>query len=284
MNVVSATGLVSWSVIPWNDDELSADDDQGFHSTRKTQSSPLRHKQHLYNSPAPANLRRQVGYQSRFPVMDPFGDIPSSPSPYSPSPIASGSKPYEQPMGNSMFPVRQYLSPQLAHHFDHLTTTSPALLQGILPLVEEPHVTIHEYGPHDGPPGTSVIILCDVNFPSTPPPSNGESSSPVVSPVIRSANKALRVVFGQYPVQTAVQSIMEPARSGAGQLCRLTATVPVLPNKGVAAIGRAGRVPMYVQVLSETHAVIDTICVGDFIYTTTGSRGETLGSYRSKAE
>ncbi|CAD6577896.1 MAG: hypothetical protein TREMPRED_002058 [Tremellales sp. Tagirdzhanova-0007] len=178
-----------------------------------------------------------------------------------------------------MFPVRPYMSPQLAHHFDHLTTTSPALLQGTLPQVEESHVIIHEYGPHDGPIGTSVIVLCDVNFPSTPPPSNEESSSPVESPKNSSANKALRVVFGQCPVQTAVHSFMEPARSGAGQLCRLTATVPNLSSTGGAAIGRAGQIPMYVQVLSETHAVIETIFVGEFIYTTTGSRGPPYSAF-----
>ena len=273
--VVSNAGLLPRSVILWNDDGPKADEDQGMYDTQPTQNPPLRHSQHPYLSSAPAGPRRQVAYQSRSPGMDPFTESPSSPTPYSPSPIASGSKHYQHSMKNTMFPVRPYMSPQLAHHFDHLTTTSPALLQGTLPQVEESHVIIHEYGPHDGPIGTSVIVLCDVNFPSTPPPSNEESSSPVESPKNSSANKALRVVFGQCPVQTAVHSFMEPARSGAGQLCRLTATVPNLSSTGGAAIGRAGQIPMYVQVLSETHAVIETIFVGEFIYTTTGSRGET---------
>lgn len=118
-----------------------------------------------------------------------------------------------------------------------------------------------------------LTVKCDV-FPPTPPPSNSEGSPPIPSPAPPSRGKALRVVFGQHPVQTAVNLLMTEAGIGPGQLCQLTAIVPSWSTTGAAAVGRSNRVPVYVQVLAETHAIVETVMMGEFAYTSTGQRGE----------
>jgi hypothetical protein len=219
--------------------------------------------------------------------MDPFMPPLSPPSPYPPSsprlssssyyylPPASTS--YQPSMSSTVIPSRPYISPHLSYQFDSLTTTSPALLQNsMLPMHEDQHLIVHEYGPQEGSQGAQIAIKCDVNFPATPPPSHAESSSLGPLPVRSSAGKALRVVFGQHPVQTTVHLLMAQARIGPGQLCQLTATVPSWSSTGAAGMGRSNRVPVYVQVLAETHAIVETVMMGEFAYTSTGPRGERL--------
>ena len=208
----------------------------------------------------------------------------SPPSPYpSSSPGPSASNSYHPSSG--IVPNRPYMSPYLSQHFDALSTSSPALLQNdMLPMLEDQHVIVHEFGPQEGTQGTQLIIRCDINLPSTPPASNAEGSSPLPSPVASSQGRALRVVFGQHPVQTAVHILMAQARIGPGQLCQLTAVVPSWTSTRAAAIGRSNRVPVYVQVLAENHAIVETVMLGEFAYTATGPRGELSNLRASVAD
>ena len=69
---------------------------------------------------------------------------------------------------------------------------------------------------------------------------------------------------------------MATAKSAPGQLCQLTAVAPSWSSTGIAGAGRANRVAVYVQVLAETHVIVETIMVGEFTYSSTGQRGQLI--------
>jgi hypothetical protein len=204
-----------------------------------------------------------------------YHDPPSPPSPYITSSPTLSRKAH---VTSSMIPPLPYDSPHLSHQFESLGTTSPAFMQP--PILSNPidptspplahqHIASHEFTPREGSPGTQIVVKCDVIFPPTPPLAHLDgSTSEDTSP---SQGKALRVVFGSHPVQTAVHVLMSTGRSGAGQFCQLTATVPSWSSVGLT--GRNNSVAVYVQVLAETHAIVETIFLGDFYYTASSARG-----------
>lgn len=196
---------------------------------------------------------------------------PSPPSPYSPHtpvPNAVASTSYQTlapPSGQQRQPQQQYISP---NYYDQVPTASPSMLTlAVLPQVEENHVLIHELQPTDGAQGTQMTIKCDVNFPPSPPPSNSGNSPPENT---SSHGRALRVVFGTHPVQTQVM-VLNSANGDGGQLCQLNATVPSWSSTGAATMGRGSRIPVYVQVLDGSHAIVETVHSGEFTYSTMGS-------------
>lgn len=162
-----------------------------------------------------------------------------------------------------------YMSPHLSHQFDTLTTASPVLLsQPVVPssTPSERWVTCLEYSSQEGPPGTMIDIRCEVNFPPSPPNSPNHPGGV-------SRGRALRVVFGIHPVQTAVQTYTDQNRVTDGQLCQLTATVPNWSSTGATPSGQGFRVTVAVQVMAD-QLVVDHIPIGDFTYTGMGPRGE----------
>ncbi|OCF41451.1 hypothetical protein I317_04752 [Kwoniella heveanensis CBS 569] len=189
--------------------------------------------------------------------MDPFNGLPPSPSSPETSNSFSMSRPYPQ--------------------VDYTTNSHQAESSSAS------HVTVHEWGPREGQQGTQISIKCDVNFPSTtPPPRDG---SPRSTPSM-SSGKALRVVFGGHPVQTAVH-LLQTSTSQLGQSCQMVATVPSLSCTNAPVMGYGSKVNVYVQVLAENHAVIEQVPLGEFMYSGSQPRanplkrgGETLESSR----
>lgn len=57
-------------------------------------------------------------------------------------------------------------------------------------------------------------------------------------------------------------------------MCQLNAVVPSWSSTGASAMGRQNTIPVFVQVLDGSHAIIETVTMGDFSYTNTGSRGK----------
>ncbi|KAK8869715.1 hypothetical protein IAR55_000283 [Kwoniella newhampshirensis] len=231
---------------------------------------PSQHR--LYQPPTLNYSRSQYTPRSG---MDSFGLPPSPSSQFSPD-TPSTSAPYATSVGSAMLQSRPYMSPHLSGQFNELSTHSPAMLQsrpGPSSMVES-HVVVHEWGPNEGAQGTQISVKCDVNFPSSTPSSINDGSSPDPSP--RMSGKALRVVFGQHPVQTAVHLLMTPGQMGAGQMCQLSATVPSWSTTGAAGMGGGNRVQVFVQVLAENHAIVESVPLGDFIYGNGPVRGNSL--------
>lgn len=228
-------------------------------------------------------------YIPRTPGMDPnvFTAPPESPtSPFLPHTLhhagsGSSSSSY-RPMGSSYSSNHGHYLPSSTAGYDtkpqisSLGTygsipqaASPSMLTtSLLPTPDEQHVVIHESIPHEGGQGTHISIKCDVNFP-TPPPS--VAGSPTNGP--RSAGRALRVVFGNHPVQTQVM-MLSGRMAGRGQMCQLSAVVPSWSSTGASGMGRGSIIPIYVQVLDGTHAIVETIHSGEFTYLSTGPKGE----------
>lgn len=231
-------------------------------------------------------------YIPRTPGMDPslYANGPSSSpsanySPHTPTAANRGasSSNYQLqtvvPSSSRALHQQQYMSPSLPSHFDALTTEPPALSQPSMmqsnsaPLEEatHQHVTIYEHGPSEGCQGTTLTIKCDVNFPPSSPDDTSRSPGHQAS----SSGRALRVVFGQHPVQTQVMVLSnQSTASNGGQMCQLNAVVPSWSSTGASAMGRQNTIPVFVQVLDGSHAIIETVTMGDFSYTNTGSRGE----------
>ena len=235
---------------------------------------------------------------------------PSPSSPYIDSPVIPY-PPYNAPRAQPA-----YMSPALASQFDSLTTASPLMLhsQPIQLTTMDPnatnaatstnggtsfeqHVTVQEYGPSEGTQGTQIIVKCQVHFPSTPPSSNdtspqgashsvrfgGGNSGPSydgsagTSAASSSKGRAMRLVFGQHPVQTKVHLMTNSNTSNvtmAGQLCQLSATVPPWSVTGNGIKGRSNKVPIYVQVLAGGSNILETVPLGDFTYASLNSKGE----------
>nr|XP_018263729.1 uncharacterized protein I303_03601 [Kwoniella dejecticola CBS 10117]OBR85887.1 hypothetical protein I303_03601 [Kwoniella dejecticola CBS 10117] len=217
-------------------------------------------------------------YIPRTTAMDPFGMPPSPSSPYSshepnPGPSASTSTPSYQNPGSSFLPSRSYMSsPHISQQFDNLTTSTP----GLLPQAgNERPVTVYEWGPREGVQGNQIMIKADVNLPSTTPPANPDGSSPHPSPHSK-PTKALRVVFGTHPVQTAVTTLESSGGSQDGQYYQLVATAPSYSSTGAGSQGYGNKVNVSVQVLAGDFAIVETVPLGEFSYTNTGSRSNPL--------
>jgi len=204
----------------------------------------------------------RLPYSPHTPRMDHFPNPPSPSSPY----IPSSPTVYPQASTSALRPPT-YMSPHLTQQFEGMSTTSPHI--GTIPnLPDTDHttLTVHEVSPREGTQGVQMTIDCDVDFPQSP-----QSSTVDESPG-RPSGKALRVVFGAHPVQTSVHVLDHIGRSGPGQFCRLTATVPSWTNTGTG--GRSNKVAIYIQVLAESHAIMETVPMGEFTYTAMSSRGE----------
>ncbi|WWD16017.1 hypothetical protein CI109_100442 [Kwoniella shandongensis] len=246
-----------------------------YHTSASQVNLPPPISQHrLYQPPAPSYPRPQYAPRTG---MDSFGLPPSPSSQFSPD-TPNTSAPYASTVGSTLLQSRPYMSPHLSGQFNDLSTQSPAILHG-QPRpgpsnVSESHVAVHEWGPDEGTQGTQLTVKCDVNFPSSTPSSINDGSSPDPSP--RMSGKALRVVFGQHPVQTAVHLLMNSSQMGGGQLCQLSATVPSWSTTGAGGMGGGNRVQVFVQVLAENHAIIESVPLGDFVYNNGGPRGNPL--------
>lgn len=189
---------------------------------------------------------------------------PSSPfSPHTPgrsNAVASSS--YQTIATNTGIQRQQphYMSPS---YHEHVSSASPAILNAApVPHPEEHHVKVLEVHPIEGAQGTQMTIKCDVNFPPSPPASHS-GNSPPDNPA--SQGRALRVVFGTHPVQTQVM-VLNSANVDGGQTCQLNAAVPSWSSTGAATMGRGSKIPVYVQVLDGSHAIVETIWSGDFTY------------------
>ena len=213
--------------------------------------------------------------------MDPSLFAVGPPSPTSPfNPSTPGTSLYHTRVPSNQSSSRPYMSPSLAAQIDSLAAASPALLQsGILPSSDDQHVTVHEFAPQEGAQGTQLTIKCDVKIPPTPPPSRHGPASP--EETLHSHGRALRVVFGTHPVQTQVLVLNNQRLMGAGQMCQLNAIVPTWSSTGAGSIGRANRIPIYVQVLDGSHAIVETVPLGEFTYTNTGPKGDSLRSHNA---
>nr|XP_019013666.1 uncharacterized protein I206_01737 [Kwoniella pini CBS 10737]OCF52447.1 hypothetical protein I206_01737 [Kwoniella pini CBS 10737] len=236
---------------------------------------------HISTTPIiPASIR--APYIPRTTAMDPFGMPPSPSSPFSshesnPVPSASTSIPSYQNSGSSYLPSKSYMSsPHPTQQFDTMTTgTSSFVSQGGSGSSDRPAVTVYEWGPREGVQGNQIIIKADVILPSTTPPANSDGSSPHPSPRSK-PTKALRVVFGTHPVQTAVTTLDTSSGSQDGQYYQLMATVPSYSSTGAGSQGYGNKVNVSVQVLAGDFAIVETVPVGEFLYTNTGSRGNPL--------
>ncbi|WVR05285.1 hypothetical protein IAU60_002297 [Kwoniella sp. DSM 27419] len=178
--------------------------------------------------------------------MDSFGMPPSPPSPGS----------------STSYMARQPMPPHPHAHSQHQQTYVPPQMDNYsAPPASSSHVTVHEWGPREGQQGTQISIKCDVAFPSnSPPPADGSPRG-----LNGASGKALRVVFGTHPVQTAVQ-LLAQGQSQLGQLCQLSATTPSWSNTGAGSMGYGNSVSVYVQILSEDHAIIESVPLGPFTY------------------
>ncbi|WVQ69941.1 uncharacterized protein L199_008164 [Kwoniella botswanensis] len=231
----------------------------------------------LYQPPTPLP---RAPYIPRTPAMDPFGMSTSPSSPVfahdqNPAASASTSSSYTNPF----IPSRStYMSPQINQQFDNLTTSTPGLPPphqvGSSSSTERP-VTVYEWGPREGTQGTQIVIKADVNLPSSTPPPNPDGSSPNPSPQSK-PTKALRVVFGGHPVQTAVTTVDMSNNSQESQYYQLMATVPSFSSTGTASQGYGNKVNVAVQVLAGDFAIVETVQLGDFMYTSIAPKGNPL--------
>lgn len=167
---------------------------------------------------------------------------------------------------------RAYVSPHIAAPFEHLALAgSPASTSS------DYRVHPYECSPLEGGQGSVLSVKCEVNFPPTPPTSTFDgSNSGQLSGM--PPGRAMRLVMGSFPVPTAVQVVPEQRTHSPGsQFCQLSATAPSWGAPGVAQMARGNRVPMYIQVLSETNLVLNSVLVGDFTYnnSASGSRRES---------
>jgi hypothetical protein len=207
--------------------------------------------------------------------------FPGPPSPSSPYISSSPTIAYQTGSNSALIPSRPYMSPSLTNRLEGLGTSSPALMtSSLLPDTSyDSHqstseqyrpVLLHDFQPRVGNQGTQVVIKADVDLQDTPSPSGSDSSNEEDR---QAANgKLLRLLFGVYPVQTAVITLSSNGRSGRGQYCQMTAIVPSWSTTGT--VGRNTAVQVYVQIMSQNQAVLDTIPLGEFNYTATSSRGE----------
>jgi hypothetical protein len=130
---------------------------------------------------------------------------------------------------------------------------------------------ILDYLPQEGDEGTEVAVTLDAEF----PPALDHNGQPSSQP----ANKTLRIVFGEVPVQTRVGS-NAPRRTHDGgeryEQLRLWGFAPhpsytgSIPNgaaygRGEGEIGRV-TTPVYVQVLNPEGGMIESKQVGHFSY------------------
>jgi hypothetical protein len=135
--------------------------------------------------------------------------------------------------------------------YDYEASTSSASFS-----TPDQHLCVHEWAPSDGAQGTPVTVKCDINYPASP---NGSQPATPLN-----QGKALRIVFGTHPVQTSVQLLSTSSQLSTGQTCLLTAIAPSLSSTGL--MGKTNRVNLYVQVLNEQHAIVESVQLGEFMY------------------
>ncbi|WWC89923.1 uncharacterized protein L201_004852 [Kwoniella dendrophila CBS 6074] len=265
----------------------------------------------LYQPPTPLSATfRAAPYIPRTTAMDPFGMPPSPSSPFSThesNPVSSAtnnittSTSYNSNAGSSSYlPSKVYMSPHINQSYDSFNTTTSASTSSSSGLINQVGsssntslripVSVYDWGPREGSQGAQIIIKADVNLSSTssntPPINNpdGSSSSPHPSPNNIQPTKALRVVFGTHPVQTAVTTIdTSSVNNQESQYYQLTATVPSFSSTGASSNTQGGyggngnnKVNVSVQVLSGDFAIVETVPLGEFMYTSTGSRSNPL--------
>ncbi|WRT67256.1 uncharacterized protein IL334_004223 [Kwoniella shivajii] len=254
-----------------------------YHSSTATHYNPV-NQPRLYHPPTPNSASYRAPYIPRT-TMDSFG-MPPSPtasssfSSHDPNPIPtsvsnSHTAAYNTnnpTAGSSFYPSKSYMSPQITHQFDNLSTSTPGLMPLAGPSTNHRSINVLGWGPREGAQGTQVVIKADVDLPSTTPPPNSNGNSPNPSPQSKST-RALRVVFNSHPVHTAVSTLDQSDDSSNGQLYSLVATVPSFTT---ATTGYGNRVPVTVEVLSGEHAITASAPVGDFAYTNAASRGNPL--------
>ncbi len=148
---------------------------------------------------------------------------------------------------------------------------------------------ILDYSPQDGDEGTEVAVTLDAEF----PPSLDHNGQPSSQP----ANKTLRIVFGEVPVQTRVGS-NAPRRTHDGgeryEQLRLWGCAPhpsytgSLPNGAVygRGVGEIVRVttPVYVQVLNPEGGMIESKQVGHFSYEEGSRNGMTTKPHAQRPQ
>lgn len=139
----------------------------------------------------------------------------------------------------------------------HMTQFAPSTSQ-----MREPRITLIEVGPMEGPSGIQFTVKCDIVF--------DDPSGPAAS----AKGRAVRIIFGQMPLQTTIILIPDPRAPGTGQVSQLTATIPPWsPSLGVSGqSGRSPRVPMFLQTM-----------IGDAVHSSHSLGHFSYGSPRSKS-
>ncbi|KAL7424110.1 hypothetical protein Q5752_001695 [Cryptotrichosporon argae] len=146
---------------------------------------------------------------------------------------------YTSPSFSPSTPTYATYAPPRMSPYTASTSTAP-------PPPPVQHVNVHEYFPQEGAQGTQLNIKCDIDYPPGP----------------TASSRAVRVVFGSYPVPTKVTPL---SVRGTEQHCQLNVTVPSWSSTGEHAPG-ASSVPVYIQVLDGNHAIIDAVLLGEFHY------------------
>lgn len=125
------------------------------------------------------------------------------------------------------------------------------------------YVTVHRWGPVQGISGSQITVRCDIEMAFLSRP--GRSATPLSVNGPGQMTKALRVVFGSYPVLTKVENLKEGTERNA---CFLQVTVPDWSLTGAVSdgMGEVRIVPVSLQVLADNTNVLETVSLGHFIY------------------